>query len=180
MIYVTHDQVEAMTLGDRVCVMNRGRIEQVGLPIEVYDHPQTRFVAAFVGTPPMNFLPGALCAQGDRVVFKGQTFEVVLPPAHADKAKGRAGAAVELGVRPEDLQLPQPGAAEAGVIPGDVQIVEALGSEQLVYITVGDNTIIARYDSHISVTPGDRVKLSPKPAKLHLFDCASGENLMRA
>jgi multiple sugar transport system ATP-binding protein len=178
MIYVTHDQVEAMTLGDRVCVMNRGHIEQVGLPIEVYDHPRTRFVAAFVGTPPMNFLPGKLCEQGDQVVFKGQTIEVVLPRAHAEKARGRIGAAFELGIRPEDLEPPQPGAAADSVICGDVQIVEALGSEQLVYITVGDSTIIARYDSHISVKSGDRVQLSPKPAKLHLFDCVSGENLM--
>jgi len=178
MIYVTHDQVEAMTLGDRVCVMNEGRIEQVGPPIEVYDHPKTRFVAGFIGTPPMNFLSGRLARNGDRLLFHGEGLELLLPPRCAEALASRAGAEVEFGVRPEDLE-PTPAEPQAATfIPGQVLLVEALGNELLVYVKTAGGTVISRYDAHVAVKPGDQVTLTPKPHKIHLFDIATGSSMI--
>jgi multiple sugar transport system ATP-binding protein len=167
MIYVTHDQVEAMTLGDRVCVMNAGRIEQVGSPLEVYDRPATRFVAGFIGTPPMNFLPGRLTRQGARARFEGKGFAFALPQdLRADAAA--LDTPLELGVRPEDL-VHDPQAAPESFIPGEVKIIESLGNEQLVYVECGGDMLISRRDAHVRVAPGDPQRLIPRPGKLHLF-----------
>jgi len=175
-IYVTHDQVEAMTLGDRVCVMRDGYIEQVGPPIEVYDYPATRFVASFIGTPPMNFVSGTLRQQNGQAVFKGDGFDYRLPERFGPVAGEWAGKPVELGVRPEDVSHSD--AAEEGTyVPGAVQIVEALGNEQLIYIEVGDHLLISRRDAHIRVAPGDAQKLVATPDKIHLFDVESGKNI---
>ncbi len=178
-IYVTHDQVEAMTLGDRVCVMNEGHIEQVGPPVEVYDYPRTTFVAGFIGTPPMNLLRGRLAAQDGRAVFQRDEVCLALPEQFSAFIEGDGGRDIQLGVRPEDLRrvesasTPEPGAFIRGV----VEIVEALGNEQLVYLSVGDATLICRLDSHIRVTPGDEYVCAPSPEKLHLFDCDTGLRL---
>ena len=172
-IYVTHDQVEAMTLGDRVCVINNGLIEQTGPPIEVYDRPKTRFVAAFIGTPPMNFLPGTVSRNAAGLVFRGDGFEIAFPEPPPGRNASLAGGNADLGVRPEDLKP-----AEEGGIPGQVRLVEALGNEKLVYADAGEMSLIARYDSHMAVEPGQRVRWVPNPAKLHLFDRESGRNLL--
>jgi len=178
-IYVTHDQVEAMTLGDRICVMNDGHFEQIGPPIEVYDYPNTRFVASFIGTPPMNFLPGTLVQGGDGAVFKAAHFSYALPEKFAALLGIVGGKPVELGVRPEDL-VHTPDAAEGTYIPGDVQIIEALGNEQLVYIKSGECALISRRDAHVKVKPGDAQKLVGLPDRIHLFDVETGKNLALA
>ena len=175
MIYVTHDQVEAMTLGDRVCVMNQGRIEQVGTPLDVYDRPATRFVAGFIGTPPMNFIKGQLFYEGKALTFRAPHFTFRL---REERRFDRAAlpASVELGVRPEDLLHDERPDAEC-FIPGEVQLIESLGNEQLIYLQSGDTTIISRRDAHVSINRGDPLCLVPRPGKLHLFDpegCALG------
>ena len=175
-IYVTHDQIEAMTLGDRVCVMRDGRIEQVGAPIEVYDWPSTRFVAGFIGTPPMNFLAGRLAEDDGGVVFEGHAFTYRLPREAGDRVRGGIGREVEFGVRPEDLTEPEE-TEEGAHIPCKVQIVEALGSEQLVYVQVGDDTMICRRDSHLVIKSGDTQRLIAKPSRIHIFDRETGVNL---
>ena len=176
-IYVTHDQVEAMTLGDRVCVMSEGHIEQVGPPVEVYDCPRTMFVAGFIGTPPMNFLKGRLLGENGRAVFLHDDFRLALPERFASFLEGCAGRNTQLGVRPEDLRRGGARAQRGAFIPGAVQLVEALGNEQLVYLGVGDATLICRLDSHIRVTPGEEHAYVPNPEKLHLFDSDTGLRL---
>ncbi len=177
MIYVTHDQVEAMTLGDRVCVMNNGRIEQVGPPIEVYDLPSTHFVAGFIGTPPMNFIPGRLVQVGGQSVFRADHFDYRLPQRFIESASAAEGAEVELGVRPEDLLNSPDGNLAEPFIPGEVQIVEALGNEQLVYIRSGEHTLISRCDAHFRVAPGEPQRLLVLRDKIQLFNRKTGRNM---
>ncbi len=177
-IYVTHDQVEAMTLGDRVCVMNDGRIEQVGRPIEVYDYPKTRFVAAFIGTPPMNFLPGKLVQESEDAVFVGENFKLALPERFQKFLHSHAGKEVEFGIRPEDMQWGTGEPAENTYIPTVVQLTEALGNELLVYVKCGNIPMIMRCDAHIQVGSGDEHKPVPDPEKIHLFDVETGKNMI--
>ena len=178
-VYVTHDQVEAMTLGDRICIMRDGWIEQVGAPVDVYDKPGTRFVASFIGAPPMNFVSGELRQNGKAVTFHSDSFEYAIPEALAARLGARSGRKVEFGVRPEDLTLTD--RADAGAcIPGRVQIIEALGNELLVYVEAGAHTLITRCGPHADLRPGQQVALAPNPAKIHVFDADSGENLTLA
>ena len=177
-IYVTHDQVEAMTLGDRVCVMNDGRIEQVGPPIEVYDTPRTRFVAGFIGTPAMNIILGKLTRLNGHVAFAGEQFTLVLSEEFGRFLKTHEDREIEFGIRPEDVNRDDPESEEGTFIPGTVQIVEALGNEQLVYVKSGDTNLISRRDAHIRASPGDELKLIPDLDKIHLFDCETGRNLL--
>ena len=177
-IYVTHDQVEAMTLGDRVCVMNDGHIEQVGPPITVYDYPKTRFVASFIGTPPMNFLSGKLRVSGNGPSFEAAEFTLGLPESLGDIARERMDKDIELGIRPEDLGQVQDDAPDGSYIPGKVQIIEALGNELLVYIRHGDRTLIWRCDAHTKAGVNQSLRLIPSPEKIHMFDCETGENLV--
>jgi multiple sugar transport system ATP-binding protein len=177
-IYVTHDQIEAMTLGDRVCVMNEGYIEQVGPPIEIYDFPKTRFVAAFIGTPPMNFLPGELHSRDEELVFVGATFETKLPKELYEKLTPFVGRKVEMGIRPENFMAADDDVADELTVPGVVQIIEALGNELLVYIRVGEATVISRFEAHEKIGPGDEVRLIASPSKIHMFDNETNKNII--
>ena len=175
-IYVTHDQVEAMTLGDRVCVMNDGWIEQVGRPIEVYDYPNTSFVAGFIGTPPMNFMSGTLVQGGNGAIFKADHFEYDLPEQLTPLLDELGGKPVDMGIRPEEL-IHTPDAEEGTYIPGVVEIIEALGNEQLVYVKSGEHTLISRRDAHLQADPGDEQKLVGTLNKIHVFDVETGRNV---
>jgi multiple sugar transport system ATP-binding protein len=155
-IYVTHDQVEAMTMGDRIAIMYDGVLQQVGTPDEIYDHPANLFVAGFIGSPTMNFVPvtvqdGAAKASG---------FEVALPKPVESK-KGT------LGFRPEALT---DRALNGSSVDMSVDVVERLGSDQFLYGQVGGDTVTARVDPRMKVTPGDRVRLGLDLRSLHLFD----------
>ena len=165
-IFVTHDQVEAMTLADRMIVMNLGVVEQIGRPIDVYDDPNSLFVAGFIGSPAMNFLPGKRV--GDDV----QVGELRVPlPAEL-----RAGApeAVTVGVRPEHLVQ---GEAAGLAFRFNVDTVEALGADSLVHGTVGSGSLIARVDGHATPQPGTPMVFSVRPGKVFFFDTASGKRL---
>ncbi len=167
-IYVTHDQEEAMTLGDRVVVMHEGRIQQVGSPMEVYEHPANRFVATFIGAPTMNILEGSLETRGGRTVFSGNGLEVDLdaPPA------GMNGGSVCLGIRPEHLAL-----SEQGTIELDVEVSEPLGDMTDVAGRCGDVQLVARLRRINPPSPGDRVRLVIEPGAACCFDAASGNRL---
>jgi multiple sugar transport system ATP-binding protein len=156
-IYVTHDQVEAMTMGDRIAIMNAGILQQVGTPGEIYDHPANLFVAGFVGTPTMNFVP-ATVQDG---VAKASGFQVKLPKA-LPAAKGT------LGFRPEALtdRVSDPDSA----LDMKVDVVERLGSDQFLYGQVGGDSITARVDPRMKVDPGDSVKLGLDTRTLHFFE----------
>ena len=165
-IFVTHDQVEAMTLADRMIVMNAGAAEQVGRPIEVYDNPASLFVAGFIGSPAMNFLPGK--RSGDAVDV-GEQLAIALPAPLRDKAKGD----VTVGVRPEHLVAGGPGP----VFRFKVETVEALGADSLVHGAFGSSTLVARVDGHATPSPGEALAFSAMPERIYFFDSATGQRL---
>ena len=170
MIYVTHDQVEAMTLGDRIAVMHAGRVMQVASPSVLYDTPANTFTAGFIGSPPMNLIPGR--ATGDRLLVAGLDASLPLPAGPAD------GAEVLLGVRPEHLQIVPAGVSgEGGGIPAIVEIAEPLGHEVLLGLRAGDRELVARVAPDGAPKAGDRVLARPDRGRLLLFDAATGTRI---
>jgi len=164
-IYVTHDQVEAMTMGDRIAVMRDGVLQQVAPPREIYDRPANLYVAGFIGSPTMNFIPVSI--DGRRARAAG--FEVELP-----KAPGVATAT--LGIRPEALvESPVEGKS---VLELTVEVVEVLGSDQYLYGTAGPDPLTARVDPRLKVEAGDRVRLGVDAGRLHLFHPETEVNLL--
>jgi multiple sugar transport system ATP-binding protein len=167
MIFVTHDQIEAMTMASKIVVMNAGRVEQVGSPLEVYRRPATRFVAAFIGTPQMNFVPVSQPGAGERwlrpVIGDGASLETRIANAALDRS-----VLVELGFRPDEVDIDP-----AGPLNAEVDIVERLGDRTLVYAHLSDGTALIYQDhSDSQVQRGDRVGLRPHPHKLVAFDRA--------
>lgn len=161
MIYVTHDQTEAMTLADRIVILNNCKIEQVGTPMEVYARPASRFVASFIGSPAMNLLPVTLTGQGDRAAARLGDGSVIPLPA-APKGDGPW----ELGIRPEALTV-----STGGTTTATATVVERLGDRTLVYAKLSDGLLVIAQDSGKSqVKAGDRIGLDFDTAELHLFD----------
>ncbi len=175
-VYVTHDQIEAMTMGDRIAVMKTGELQQVGSPLEVYGRPSNLFVAGFIGTPPMNFIPATVTAGGDAVAASGFTLPV--PAASRAAAAQRSGQKVVLGVRPENIR-------EAPRDPGDavvpvtarVEFVEPLGHEVIVHGRVGGDLLVAKVEPHRAPKMGEEVRLVIEVEASHLFDAASEKRL---
>ena len=165
-IFVTHDQVEAMTLADRMIVMNSGVAEQVGRPIDVYDDPESIFVAGFIGSPAMNFLPGKRV--GEEVVLAGHA-KVALPA----ELRSRAGESVIVGIRPEHLVAQ----GEGPELRFTVETVEALGADALVHGTLGEGAIVARMDGHAAASVGDVLAMRAMPRRLYFFDAETGKRL---
>ncbi|GKS84862.1 sn-glycerol-3-phosphate ABC transporter ATP-binding protein UgpC [Acidovorax sp. SUPP1855] len=169
-VYVTHDQVEAMTLADRIVVLKDGVIEQVGAPLDLYDRPANAFVAGFIGSPAMNFIPGRLHLEGEASVVTddGLRLPLARPP------RGRQGDSVLYGARPEHFALDTSGAG----LPAQVVVVEPTGSETQVALRLdGRHDILAAFRDRIDVRPGDALQLRPVAAQAHLFDAASGLRL---
>ncbi len=176
-VYVTHDQIEAMTLGDKVAVMKDGIIQQFGTPQQIYNDPANQFVASFIGSPPMNFIPVRLTQQDGRllaVLDSGQArCELPLGIA-ADEMDGRE---VILGIRPEQIAL---GAAEGNGLPGiraEVQVTEPTGPDLLVFVTLNQTKVCCRLAPDVACRVGDNLNLQFDPARVLLFDAASGERL---
>jgi multiple sugar transport system ATP-binding protein len=171
MIYVTHDQVEAMTMGDRIVVMKDGFIQQVATPTDLYDSPANIFVAGFIGTPPMNFFEVTLTGQGEKLTLTEDTFTLPVPPAWRERLAPYAGKKVTFGLRPEDVGSPR-AESTAGVphIKATVEVVEPMGSETYLYMNTGRNSFIARVDSHRICRVGERVDLAVVLDKGHVFD----------
>ncbi|HEV2673191.1 MAG TPA: sn-glycerol-3-phosphate ABC transporter ATP-binding protein UgpC [Aliidongia sp.] len=169
-IYVTHDQVEAMTMADRIVVMHDGIVEQIGSPLELYDFPANQFVAGFIGSPSMNFLPGTLRrAQGEAWVDGPQDVRLPLPPLGG----GRDGQQVVYGIRPEHLTL------DAAGVPAVVSVVEPTGADTFVYAEIGGVPICTTFDERHSFSPGEAIALVPRLDAVHLFDAASGAKIAR-
>jgi multiple sugar transport system ATP-binding protein len=170
-IYVTHDQAEAMTLGDRICVMYDGFIQQVDKPMEVYDRPVNRFVAGFLGTPPMNFFDGKIISANGTATFGAANIQVKLPGSISDKLKPYKGKEVTLGVRPEHLSVEPIAGKSDNVIPSMVNVVEPLGDRMDVYLTsASGNRFIANVDPHIHLKPNDSVQVYLDVDRLHVFE----------
>ena len=161
-VYVTHDQVEAMTMADRIAVMNEGRIEQLGAPLELYDRPANLFVAQFIGSPAMNVFDGTL---------KNGAVEALGASWPASQNRGGDGQAVKYGIRPEHLQLGRDG------VPAEVVVVEPMGHETELLVRINDIDLIVVMHGRSAHAPGERIFLAPQAANAHLFDAASGRRI---
>ena len=170
-VYVTHDQVEAMTLGDRVVVMRDGWVEQVGTPLEIYTRPSTRFVAGFIGSPAMNFVDVDIQAEADALYARRDGFRVRVPPERRRALEGYAGRPVTLGVRPEHIALGEPAPELETAFDARIEVTEQLGSEMLADVqAAGTTVVVSRIDPERGLRPGEVIRLSLNPQRLHFFD----------
>jgi multiple sugar transport system ATP-binding protein len=168
-IFVTHDQVEAMTLGDRVVVMKDGRIQQTGTPLQVYRNPANRFVAGFIGAPAMNFLEVTLRGQGMKLYADTPSLRIAVPASKAQTLAAWRDRSLIMGVRPEHLTLGNVG-ADSG-FEAIVEVIEQLGSEILLQVKAGSFDLsVARIDPQAGLAGGEKVRLSVQPEQLHFFD----------
>nr|WP_321982753.1 sn-glycerol-3-phosphate ABC transporter ATP-binding protein UgpC [uncultured Cohaesibacter sp.] len=168
-IYVTHDQVEAMTLADHIVILKDGVIMQQGNPVSVYERPISRFVGEFIGSPKMNILAATISRDGDKVNFTNDGF--ALSVSDCDKADGQM---IEVGIRPEHLI---PCEKEESLIAARVDVLEPLGSDTHAICLVGKQELTARLDPSLRLSPGDTLYLRADPEKLHFFDPESGDRL---
>jgi multiple sugar transport system ATP-binding protein len=166
-IYVTHDQIEAMTMADKIVVMHDGRVEQIGAPLELYDRPDNLFVAGFIGSPAMNMLKGGISANGAAAFEAPAGLKFFLNNAPA----GSDGQPAVYGVRPEHFSLSDDG------VDAVVQVVEPTGSELQVVAKLGNDEIIAVFRERHRFKPGDKIRLKPDPRLIHLFDETTGKRL---
>ncbi len=175
-VYVTHDQVEAMTMGHRIAVMRGGRLQQVGTPLEVYERPANLFVASFIGTPPMNLLPGTLADGGAAVATAG--FRAPVPEAVLPATRGRDGARVVVAIRPERVRVAERESTGPVLrVDARVEFVEPLGHEVIVHARVGEDTLVAKADPHRAPEMGAAIGLELDLGALHLFDAVTEERL---
>jgi multiple sugar transport system ATP-binding protein len=167
-VYVTHDQVEAMTMGQRIAVMSEARLQQVGSPQELYDHPDNRFVAGFIGSPSMNFLDVDVHREDGVIRLVGDGIDIPLPERYKASMKDFSGNKLVVGVRPEHLDVNTAG--PAGTLSGSADVVEYLGNEELIHLAVGGHDIVALIGSEHRLRPGDDLSLKIPLEKVHLFD----------
>jgi multiple sugar transport system ATP-binding protein len=169
-IYVTHDQVEAMTLGDRVVVMKDGWVQQVGEPLELYNTPANRFVAGFIGSPAMNFADVTLAGSDGRLWAEAPGLKIGIPGPIAARVNGHSGAKATMGIRPEDLHIAGPADPADLCFDVEVEVIEQLGSEILLDTRAGNSTFVASVDPTLRTKVHERLKLAINPNRLHLFD----------
>lgn len=171
-IYVTHDQVEAMTMGTRICVLNEGKLQQIDSPFNLYHNPHNIFVAGFIGSPSMNFFDATLMEDGDNLVVDVGAFTLPVPASKADTFRNHVGMEVVCGIRPEDIDdsnyLPQ------GIIPANmvcnVEVVEQMGNEVIIYLENAGKNFIARTDPRTDATVGEAMDITFNLDNMHLFD----------
>jgi multiple sugar transport system ATP-binding protein len=163
-VYVTHDQTEAMTLGDRVAVMLSGVLQQVGSPMELYNDPSNLFVAGFIGSPAMNFLKGKI--EGGAFRAEGG-FALPLP----GNGNGAEGKPVVYGVRPEHFQLSAQG------LPATVHVIEPTGSETQVMAEFAGAPVVCAFRERVSAKPGETIRITPDSSLVHVFDASSGQRM---
>ncbi|MBN1269207.1 MAG: sn-glycerol-3-phosphate ABC transporter ATP-binding protein UgpC [Kiritimatiellae bacterium] len=180
MIYVTHDQTEAMTMGDRIVVMKDGIIQQVATPLELYDHPANLFVAGFIGSPPMNFFKGRLEQKQGGVFFNEGTYSVRLDDAHVPGVNAYLGKEVTFGIRPEDVAdvlfvtSPHP----EHQVKAKVEVVEPLGAEVYLYMNTGKHNFISRVDAHDTARVNQDLTMVFDMKKAHFFDAGTGQAIV--
>jgi multiple sugar transport system ATP-binding protein len=179
MVYVTHDQTEAMTMGDRIVVLDGGIIQQIDTPLRLYDHPHNQFVAGFIGSPPMNFVEGTLASNGDGRVFESNGVSLQLPGEAVSALEDHADGPITMGIRPEHIRPDSPfvDANPGSAIEAGVDVVEPLGSEILVYLTVGEHTLIAKIEPTVMPRVGDTMDAALDLEHVHFFDAETGDSL---
>jgi multiple sugar transport system ATP-binding protein len=171
-VYVTHDQVEAMTLADRIVIMNLGRIEQVGTPDEVYKHPASQFVASFIGSPAMNFATGTVTGTGSKAKLKTDSGESI-GLGGRDIAEGRR---IQLGFRPEHMMLAKAAKPASGhiSISAHITVIEPMGHETVLTCDAGFGEIVGKYEGEDRFKPGDAANFHIRADRLHYFDLDTG------
>jgi multiple sugar transport system ATP-binding protein len=167
-IYVTHDQVEAMTLADRIVVMDGGLVQQVGTPLDLFEHPKNRFVAGFIGSPAMNFVA---CTLEEGALLRGEGFKISIPETHRRAVEGRSGE-MELGLRPENLKVEAP---RNDLLQATVDVREPMGAETFLYASHPGGLLTIRDAAHSTVKVGDRVGVVFEMERAHLFDSRTKE-----
>jgi multiple sugar transport system ATP-binding protein len=171
-IYVTHDQMEAMTMADRIAVLKDGVLQQLDTPQNLYDYPGNLFVAGFIGSPSMNFFNATITGEGDQLYVDAGSFRIPITPSIKARLKDGAGKRVILGIRPEDIYFP--GFVTPGVTAVDVDsvvdVTELMGNEIFLYMVTGNHSYIARVDPHVRTHVGDKIKMVFNADKIHLFD----------
>jgi ABC-type sugar transport system ATPase subunit len=176
-VYVTHDQVEAMTIGEMLIVMEKGNIHQIGTPEECYRCPVDTFVASFLGSPPMNLIKASFQAGSGELLFKGGAVSV-LPRLQAERLRDLGHESLIIGVRPEHLCPEEPGHEERMRLEGSLVLTEPLGHEKLVHVDLGGEEVIAKSPSDFPDAGGGTVKLCVEPAKVLCFSTENGKNLL--
>ncbi|AKL97532.1 ABC transporter ATP-binding protein [Endomicrobium proavitum] len=181
MIYVTHDQTEAMTMGDRICVMKEGIIQQIAGPIELYDNPANKFVAGFIGSPAMNFFDVEIINKNGALYLNEGAFEIVVPNELKSKVAPYVGQKLTVGIRPEDifdkLFYNRPD-KDVNSFSATVEVVEPLGSEIYLHLNTGKNEFVAKVDSQNRAKPNQVIELVFNIAKTHLFDSKTGVKII--
>ncbi|PZS04584.1 MAG: sugar ABC transporter ATP-binding protein, partial [Candidatus Chloroheliales bacterium] len=180
-IYVTHDQVEAMTMGDRIAVMRDGILQQLDTPQRLYAMPDNKFVAGFIGSPSMNFLNVTVASEGGVAYFTAMNVRLRVPERYFEAVTPYNGRQVALGVRPEnihDTQFVTDQLPDSSVVTS-VEVVEPMGSEVYIYANTGDQSLVARLDNRTLVKPGDKLTLYFDMSKMHAFDPTTELNLLR-
>jgi len=180
-VYVTHDQTEAMTMGSRIAVMRDGLLQQLGAPTDVYDHPTNVFVAGFIGTPSMNFFRSELRADGDMLYADAGSFRITLPAEKRGTLAANAQRQVIMGIRPEDIyesrELPD-AQRNGNVSTMPVEVVERMGNETLVYLLAGQTPAVARLDARTPVEAGKPIEVAFDANRVHLFDPDTEQTLL--
>ncbi|HOU52558.1 MAG TPA: sn-glycerol-3-phosphate ABC transporter ATP-binding protein UgpC [Myxococcota bacterium] len=175
-VYVTHDQTEAMTLADRIAVMEGGRVRQVGSPREVFDTPADRFVGGFIGSPAMNFLAARIESGGNGPTFRTTAATIPVPGALAVALEPFRDQSVTLGIRPGDLHVAAEGTP--GSLRGRVEVVEHMGYEKFAYVAAPEGSLTLRLEPDVPVREGEAVSLVPRPDRIHVFGGPEEHNLI--
>ena len=167
-VYVTHDQTEAMTMGDRIVVMKDGLIQQTASPKDLYEKPINTFVASFIGSPQMNFLDAQVLEQNNNIYLEIENilFELSSPLGQALKTKGYVGKTLVVGIRPEDTVASE----ESSKLKGSIDAIENTGSEKFLYFTLGDRQVVSKYSCYEDCDIGDEMNINFHMEKLHFFD----------
>ena len=172
-IYVTHDQVEAMTMADRIAVMNQGRIMQIGTPVEVFEKPANMFVAGFIGVPPMNFFYGSLVSRGKELVLDTGGLEINIPNSYTKSLQEYVGREIVMGIRPQEITIHTEPIEYA--YPGKIIGYEPLGTELYIHFTIDEKTdYVAVVKQRLAINLGQQIYWRPSPSKLYFFDKKTG------
>jgi multiple sugar transport system ATP-binding protein len=171
-IYVTHDQVEAMTMGSRIAVLKDGILQQIDSPQTLYDKPDNVFVAGFIGSPAMNFFEATLTADNDRIFVDAGNFRVQVPEDKVPTYKPHAGKEVIFGIRPDDIHDPSyaPPSIHGATVPGEIDVTELMGNEVIVYVLNGDQQFLARVDPRTDFRVGNQIDMLFNMDNMHIFD----------
>ena len=175
MIYVTHDQTEAMTLGDRICVMHEGKLQQMDKPLEIYNNPKNIFVGGFIGSPQMNFMEGQIDSKGDYYEFNSDYFSMKVEVDQSTSGKNITGD-IRIGIRPENFFKNPEGENDAKII-GKISVIEQMGSETYIYLESGAKQLVARVKADNSYKIGEEISLWVSPNHISLFDAKSGKKI---